>query len=113
MIKISDKLLKTSINEVAATDSGKILIAALKDACRWDDTYLSSEDPQVTQFFAAQRGIYGALRKLIKIEHLKQIEFNYKREENDDRTQPTSKRISKPSDRSAKPSDKSTSKRAK
>ncbi len=91
MIEIDQKLFITSLNEVSATatDAGKIVIACLKDSCKWDATYLASDNPQVTQFYAAQRGIYGALRKLIKIEHLKEIEFNYKRKPDDNGTPDT------------------------
>jgi hypothetical protein len=99
MIEIDHKAFVTAVNEVAATDSGKILLACLKDSCQWDETYLSSEDPQVTQFYAVKRGVYGGLRKLIKIGYLKEIEFNYKRKVEDGR-EPTKPRISaKPSDR--------------
>ena len=83
MIEIDDKLLKNSINEIAGTEAGKVFFAALMDTCRWDATYVSSEDPQVTQFFAAQRGVYGAIRKLIRTEYLRDIEFNYKRKPHD------------------------------
>ena len=91
MIEVDTKKFITALNEVAATDSGKIVLAMLKDSCRWDATYLSSEDPQVTQFFAAQRGIYGALRPHIKREHLIPIEFNYKRKKDDGDPQPDRK----------------------
>lgn len=79
MIEITPQKFITALNEVAATDSGRIVLAALKDSCHWDATYLSSESPQVTQFYAAQRGIYGGIRQHIKREHLIPIEFNYTR----------------------------------
>ena len=97
MIEIDEKLLSASMNEIAATDAGKIFFSSLKDVCRWDATYLSSEDPQVTQFYAAQRGIYGAIRQLIKIEYLKEIEFNYKRKPHDNGTRDNKR--TNPSDR--------------
>jgi hypothetical protein len=99
MIEIDHKKFVTALNEVAATDSGKIMLACLKDSCQWDETYLSSEDPQVTQFYAAKRGIYGALRKLIKIGYLKEIEFNYKRKAEDGRKPTEPRANTKPSDR--------------
>jgi len=79
MIEIDDEALRRAINEVAATDSGKIVFAAIKEECQWDATYLSSQDLQTTQFFAVKRGVYGGIRQHIKIQHLKEIEFNYKR----------------------------------
>ena len=98
MIEIDNKKFTEALNEIAATDSGKIILAMLKDSCRWDATYLSSEDPQVTQFYAAQRGIYGAIRQHIKREHLIPIEFNYKRKPDDGHSKPR-KRTGKPSDK--------------
>lgn len=83
MIEIDAKTFKEAINEVAATDSGKLVFAYLKDICQWDETYLSSESPELTHFFAAKRGVYGGIRKLIKNEYLKDIEFNYKRKIDD------------------------------
>ncbi len=100
MIEIDQKLFITSLNAIAATDDGKIVLACLKDSCRWEHTYLSSENPQATQFYAAQRGIYGALRKFIRIEYLKEIEFNYKRKENEPGAH---KRTSKPANKPTKP----------
>jgi len=101
MIEIDQKCFVTALNEVAATDSGKIVLACLKDSCQWDETYLSSDNPQATQFYAVKRGIYGGLRKLIKISYLKEIEYNYKRKAEDGR-KPTKPRNARPSDR-AKP----------
>ncbi len=94
MIEIDQKAFITALNEVAATDSGKIVLACLKDSCQWDETYLSSDNPQVTQFYAVKRGIYGGLRKLIKIQYLKEIEYNYKRKIEDGRTDSKPKRAS-------------------
>ena len=94
MIEIDQKAFITALNEVAATDSGKIVLACLKDSCQWDETYLASDNPQITQFYAVKRGIYGGLRKLIKIGYLKEIEFNYKRKIEDGRTDSKPKRAS-------------------
>jgi len=94
MIEIDQKAFITALNEVAATDSGKIVLACLKDSCQWDETYLSSDNPQITQFYAVKRGIYGGLRKLIKIQYLKEIEYNYKRKIEDGRTDSKPKRAS-------------------
>lgn len=103
MIEVDTKKFQEALNEVAATDSGKIVLAMLKDSCRWEATYLSSESPQVTQFYAAQRGIYGALRQHIKREHLIPIEFNYKRKpDGDDEPRKQSRRRTKPTNKPTK-----------
>lgn len=102
MIDISDKMFKTAVNEVAATEAGKIVIAALMLRCKWNSCIVSSESPQVTQFHAAQRGVYGSFRSEISNEHLKHIEFNYRSKPHDDGIRST-KRISKRTDN---PSDK-------
>lgn len=78
-MEIDDKAIKLAINEVAATEAGKVLLVYLKDFCKWDYTYLSSESPQVTQYHAAVRGVYNNLRNLIDDRYLKIIEFDIKR----------------------------------
>jgi len=93
MIEIDDKRFFDALNNIAASEEGRIVLAVLKDSCGWDATYLSSEDPQVTQYFAARRGVYGSIRQHIRPEHLKKIEFDYKRKKaHDDR--PASKHSS-------------------
>jgi len=100
MIEIDEKACKAAFNEVAATDAGKIVLATIMLDCRWNATIVSSEVPQVTQFYAAQRGVYGAIREHVKAEYLKQIEFNYRSKPHDNGTRNT-KRITKPSDRTS------------
>ncbi len=85
MIKINREKLTTAINEVAATDSGKILLASLMMDCQYHTTYVNSSDPQATHFHAAKRGVYGAYRQLIRAEYLKSIEFDYKSGEDNGR----------------------------
>ena len=95
MIEIDDKRFFEALNNIAASEEGRIVLAVLKDSCGWDATYLSSEDPQVTQYFAARRGVYGSIRQHIRPEHLKKIEFDYKRKvikNEDTRKHGTSKR---------------------
>ena len=99
MIEIDQKAFIAALNEVAATDNGKIVLAMLKDSCQWDATYLSSEDANVTQFYAVKRGIYGGIRQHINREHLIPIEFNYKRKPDDRGNDKPRKPTSKPSDR--------------
>lgn len=79
MKDITDKHFVECLNHIAATAEGRVVLAYLKDTCGWDKTYLSTEDPQVTQYHAARRGVYGGLRLNIRPQHLKEIEFNYQR----------------------------------
>lgn len=79
MQKINDSDFVGAINRIAATEDGHILFAYMKSVLGWDDVYVSNEEPNVTQYYAARRGVYGALRKVIAPEHLKKIEFNYER----------------------------------
>ena len=99
MIEIDQKAFIAALNEVAASDNGKIVLAMLKDSCQWDATYLSSEDANVTQFYAVKRGIYGGIRQHINREHLIPIEFNYKRKPDDRGNDKPKRSTSKPSDR--------------
>jgi hypothetical protein len=77
VIEVTEKTLKSAINEVAASDAGRIVLAALKAQCKWDDTFVASGDPVQTHYFAAMRGVYGGLRRHIRKDHLKAIEFDY------------------------------------
>ena len=63
---------------MANTDDGKVVLAVLKDICSWDMTYLDSNDENKSLYYATKRGIYGSIRKNIKPEYLKIIEFDYK-----------------------------------
>ena len=78
-IELDSEKVKAAINEVAASEAGKVLFAHLKEHCRWDYTYLSSEDPNITQYYAAIRGVYNHMRSFIDDKYLKEIEFNYRK----------------------------------
>lgn len=80
MRKYTNSEFNAALNRVAGTEDGKIVLAALKQMCAWDTTICNSSDPEATQFYAAQRGVYGAIRKLIRPEYLKEIEFDYQLE---------------------------------
>lgn len=103
MIEIDDKKFKEALNHIAASEEGRMVLAVLKDSCGWDATYLSSNDPQVTQYFAARRGVYGSIRQLIRPEHLKKIEFDYKKKVAKDDDRPTSKHSNASRRQSSKP----------
>jgi len=79
MKEIDDKAFIGAINRLAATEDGQVVLAILKDSCQWEQTYLASNDPQASHFYAVKRGVYGGLRQHIKPEYLKKIEFDYKR----------------------------------
>lgn len=102
MIEYTDEALKAVINEIAATDNGKIFFAALKEHCKWEHTYTSTENPQATQYYAALRGVYGGIRSHIKPEYLIPIEFNYKKKVTDDRGKLKSTKSTKSTNKSGK-----------
>ncbi len=88
MKEYDDKQFIAALNAVAATDDGKLVLAEIKNSCHWDQTYLASDNPEVSHFHAVKRGIYGGIRQLIKVKYLKEIEFNFIRKKNDTGTQP-------------------------
>ena len=107
MIEIDEVKFTEALNQVAATDAGKVVLAMLKESCKWDITLVAHDEPQVAQFYAAQRGVYGGLRQRIRIQYLKEIEFNYKGKTNDRSDNRSNNTRSTHSDnRSSKPSDK-------
>lgn len=79
MKEIDESLFIAALNRVASTEDGQIVFAVLKDSCQWDKTYLASDDPTVSHFYAVKRGVYGGLRLHIKPDYLKKIEFEYMR----------------------------------
>jgi hypothetical protein len=88
---ITDKALTDAINHVAATPEGQLVLAYLKDWCGYgkDKTRPRMED---TFANAATERVYINLRRMIRAEHLKKIEFDYQRKaETNER--PTNKRI--------------------
>lgn len=91
MKQIDEKEFIRALNAVAATDDGQIVLAMLKDACGWEKTYIASDNPTISHYYAVKRGIYGGLRERINPQLLKVIEFEYQRkvETKDDRTSPS------------------------
>ncbi len=78
MIEITEKKYKEALNRLAKSDDGKIVLAVLKDICHWDMTYLDTESEIKNIHHATKRGVYGTIRRNIKPESLKIIEFDYK-----------------------------------
>lgn len=80
MTQIDDKLFKDSLNTVAHTEEGKIVLSYLKDALGWDDIFMSLEDSNhANVYYQTRRAVYGWLRGMINKDDLKKIEFNYER----------------------------------
>ena len=91
---ITEKTLTDSINHIAGTEEGQIVLAYLKDWCGYgkDKTRLRVED---TFANAATERVYINLRRMIRAEHLKKIEFDYQQKAEQNDRKPT-KRTSKP-----------------
>ena len=75
-MEIDKKRLEEAINQVASTEEGKILLAAIKQECGWESVIFDS-DPAKMHFHAGKRAVYVALRTFIRNEYLKEVEFNY------------------------------------
>lgn len=91
--------LDAALNRVAATGDGRLVLHALMTQCHWNDTYVASDSGEATIYHAARRGVYGGLRKSIRPEYLKVIEFDYQQtvEKKEDGTSSSStKRTSRP-----------------
>lgn len=97
MIPITDKALTDSLNHIAALPEGQLVLAYLKDWCGYgkDKTRPRMED---TFANAATERVYINLRRMIRPEHLKKIEFDYQRkaEPNERHTNKRTKRTDEP-----------------
>ncbi len=78
MKPITDKALIDALNHIAAIPEGQLVLAYLKDWCGYgkDKTRPRMED---TFANAATERVYINLRRMIRVEHLKKIEFDYTR----------------------------------
>lgn len=99
MKRITTERFTQAINAVAASEDGQVVLAVLADSCGWDKTYLSSDKAEVTQYYAARRGVYGGLRNHIKPQYLKKIEFDFKIQEETTNERGTKPRRSVAADR--------------
>lgn len=79
MIEIDEQQFIKALNEVAATDQGKIVLSCLKEYCKFDGDILSENSPENTYANATLRRAYLYFRNRIRPEHLKKIEFDYRR----------------------------------
>lgn len=78
MIEIDETGFNESLNRIAASDDGKILLAWLGDWCGFGRVKIGS-DLETTYANANMERLYLMLRERIKPEHLKKIEYDYKR----------------------------------
>jgi hypothetical protein len=79
MIEIDEKAFIAALNHVAATDEGKVVLACFKEYCRFDGDVLAMGSLENTYANAHMRRAYLFFRNHIRVEHLKKIEFDYKR----------------------------------
>lgn len=98
---IDEKEFVRALNAVASTDDGQIVLAMIRDYCQWDKTYIASDNPTISHYYAVKRGVYGGLRERIRPQFLKLIEFEYKRkvETKDDRAIASRERVGKQASR--------------
>ncbi len=82
-MKVTQQELNEALNRVASTDDGRIVLAAVKDACKWDMTYRASDNPVESHAHALLRGVYGGIRKRMSKKNLVSIEYDYKFEVSD------------------------------
>ena len=103
MKQVDEKEFIRALNAIAGTEDGQIVLAMIKDSCGWDKTFIASDDPVVSHFYAVRRGVYGGLRERIRVESLKKIEFDYQRkvEIKDDRTSPSRERAGRTATKSS------------
>ena len=66
--------IKQAINRVANTEDGRIFLAVLASECGFFKN-LMSDDPNRTQMFAAQRGVYAKIRNNIRPDLLRKAEY--------------------------------------
>lgn len=74
-LKVTTADVRESINRVAQTDDGKIVLAFIQKECGFMNNLMSYEDPNVTQVLAAKRGVYAMIRKNINPDYLVDIEY--------------------------------------
>jgi hypothetical protein len=79
MIEIDEKAFTDALNHVASTAEGKIILACLKEYCRFDGDILVENSTENTYANATLRRAYLYFRKRLKPEYLKTIEYDYRR----------------------------------
>lgn len=74
-LRVTTADVRESINRLAQTDDGKIVLAFIQKECGFMSNLMSYEDPNITQVYAAKRGVYAQIRKCINPEYLMDIEY--------------------------------------
>ena len=77
MMEITRQTYIESLNRLANTEDGQIVLAAIMNACGWEMTALDSDSENRTLMMATKRGVYGSIRKDIQREFFKKIEYDY------------------------------------
>ena len=75
MKRITKTEAREAIKRVASTEDGQILFAVLCHDCGYNNNYMSMDDPNKTQVFAAMRGVYIKTRNYIRPEHQWEAEY--------------------------------------
>lgn len=75
--KITEKTFRESLNRLAGTDDGRIVLAWLCNYCFHNGSALDRESLEKTYANAAVQNVYRALRAFISPENLRKIEFDY------------------------------------
>jgi len=88
VIEIDEDAFVKALNHVAATDEGKVILACLKEYCRFDGDIIAENSMENTYANATLRRAYLYFRSRIRSEHLKKIEYDYKRKVVHDRSKP-------------------------
>lgn len=78
MIEIDDKQFQESLNLICGTHEGRVVMAYIADWCGYARPKIGNT-LEATYANANVERLYLMLRDKIKPEHLKEIEFDYKR----------------------------------
>jgi len=79
VLEVTEEIFVSALNRMAATKDGQIVLSCLKEYTRFDNDIVVEGKPEDTYANATLRRAYIWLRKRIKPEHLKSIEYDYKR----------------------------------
>lgn len=74
MNKISKKTYVEALNRVAASDDGQVVLAVIRETCGYDSLVIDANFSHISN---AKKYIYHLLRRDIKPQHLKEIEYGY------------------------------------
>lgn len=75
--QLTKNKIEQMIKECASTPQGQVLLFWLMHECGFDCNNMNPENPNVTQWLAAKRGVYAKLRKMLNTEDVIQVEHGY------------------------------------